>query len=272
MIKLSIITINYNNEKGLKDTFESIFNQTYKDYEYLVIDGKSNDGSQSLVEKYKNQIDYWVSENDNGVYHAMNKGIRKAQGEFLLFLNSGDILSETKTLEQVIPQLDSNRGIYYGDVKRKKENRLSKRVYPDKLDFSFFYSNSLCHQSSFIKRELFERFFYYNENYKIAADWEFFIYTICKENVPYKHINQVVCTYDFSGMSSQKENADVHLEERLLSIQKYFPAFNEDYKDISKLKSKRTQQLFHIKNYKLAWNILKGFMNMILLFLPKLKK
>ena len=272
MKKLSIITINYNDEKGLKDTFESVFNQAYKDFEYLVIDGKSNDGSKKLLETHAHQIDYWVSEPDKGVYNAMNKGIKQAKGEYLLFLNSGDTLYENTTLEEIIPQLDSKNDIYYGDVKRKKENRLSKRTYPEKLDFSFFYSNSLCHQSSFIKRELFERFFYYNENYKIASDWEFFAYAICKENAPYKHLNQVVCLYDFSGMSSQKENANIHLEERLQSIEKYFPAFADDYKDISKLKAKRTQQLFHIQNHKWAWKILKGFMNLILLFLPKLKK
>ena len=90
--KLSIITINYNNLEGLKRTVESVINQTSKEFEYIVIDGGSNDGSGAYIESKSEHIDYWVSEPDKGIYNAMNKGIAKASGEYLLFLNSGDHL------------------------------------------------------------------------------------------------------------------------------------------------------------------------------------
>ena len=98
--KLTIITINYNNLEGLKRTVESVLNQTWQEFEYIVIDGGSNDGSAEYIESQSEHIDYWVSEPDKGIYNAMNKGIAKARGEYLLFLNSGDHLYSAKVLEE----------------------------------------------------------------------------------------------------------------------------------------------------------------------------
>jgi glycosyltransferase involved in cell wall biosynthesis len=268
-MKLSIITINYNNDDGLEDTFKSVFEQTFKDFEYLVIDGGSDDDSLNIIRNHEDKIDYWVSEKDKGVYNAMNKGIKVAQGDYLLFLNSGDYFYENVTLQEIIPSLQSNKDIYYGDIKKKKGNRLSTKTYPEKLRFSFFYTGALCHQSTFIKKELFFKYFLYNEDYKIMSDWEFFIFTICKENVSYQHIDRIICIYDFSGISSDKKFTDIALKERKQTIDTYFPAFSEDYKTLDKLNAKRTQQLFYIEKFPFAWKILKGLINLILLFLPK---
>ena len=101
MPQLSIITINYNNLAGLQKTFESVFNQTFQDFEYIVIDGGSTDGSKELIEQYHDKIDYWVSEPDSGIYNAMNKGIVRANGEYLQFLNSGDSLLGENILKNV---------------------------------------------------------------------------------------------------------------------------------------------------------------------------
>src|SRR6478735_1115877 len=104
-IQLSIITINYNNLQGLQKTIESVVSQSFKDFEYIIIDGGSTDGSKVLIEKYSESITYWVSEKDNGIYPAMNKGIQVANGEYLLFLNSGDWFYENTTLSMAIPML-----------------------------------------------------------------------------------------------------------------------------------------------------------------------
>ncbi len=137
---------------------------------------------------------------------------------------------------------------------------------------AYFYTNALCHQACFIKRQLFHDHFFYNEDYKIYSDGEFFIYTICKMNVPYKHLNLIISIYDFTGISSNPKYEKLHEEERLKSIDKYFPLFAEDYKVLVKLNSKRVKQVFHIENYPVAWKIVKGFLNLVMLFVPKIKK
>jgi len=266
---LSIITINYNKGEGLIKTVNSVLNQSFSDFEYIVIDGNSDDGSVEFLESIDAKCFRYISEPDFGIYNAMNKGIKVAQGEYLLFLNSGDYFYENSTLQEVIPSLQSNTDIYYGDIKKKKGNRLSTKTYPEKLRLSFFYTGALCHQSTFIKKELFFKYFLYNEDYKIMSDWEFFIFTICKENVSYQHLDRIICVYDFSGISSDKKFTDIALKERKQTIDTYFPAFSEDYKILNKLNAKRTQQIFYIEKFPFAWKILKGLINIILLFLPK---
>ncbi|MFT4805390.1 MAG: glycosyltransferase involved in cell wall biosynthesis, partial [Psychroserpens sp.] len=105
-MKLSIITINFNNAVGLKKTIESVVNQTSNDFEYIVIDGGSNDGSVDVIKEYEAKVSYWVSEVDKGIYHAMNKGILLAKGDYLEFLNSGDILVNETVIQKIIPELN----------------------------------------------------------------------------------------------------------------------------------------------------------------------
>lgn len=267
--KIAIITINYNDCLGLQKTFDSVFSQTYRDFEFVVVDGGSTDGSKELIQKHKDKVSQWVSEKDRGVFHAMNKGIRMASAEFVIFMNSGDIFNASTTLDEVIPDLTADYDIYYGD--NYKESPSSKRLktYPEKLNFSFFYTSSINHQSTFIRRSLFEKYFYYNENYKIASDWEFFVYTICHQNVPYRYLKKTIAIYDFTGMSSNPKNSDLFRNEKMLTIEKFFPAFVDDYKNVSEVNSKRYLQFQYIKSRKYAWKILKAIMSVILLFLPK---
>jgi glycosyltransferase involved in cell wall biosynthesis len=269
-MKFSIITVNYNNAAGLEKTIQSVISQTYADFDFVVIDGGSSDESRSIIEKNSDRISYWVSEKDTGVYNAMNKGIRAARGEFVLFMNSGDVFFDANVLENANPFITGEHGIYYGNNIKKSPSSERLKTYPSKLNFSFFYSSSLNHQSTFIKKSLFDDLFYYNENYKIASDWEFFAYAICHENVPYKYLDQTIAIYDFTGISTT--SSELLKEEKFTSIKKYFPTFEDDYIDLSRLNSKRVQQVFHIANYLFAWRILKNFISFLLLFLPKLKR
>ena len=273
MPKIAIITINYNDKNGLQKTINSVVSQTFTDYEFLVIDGGSNDGSKEVIEQNASKIHYWVSEKDSGVYNAQNKGIKAANSEFVIFMNAGDIFHDEKVLETVSAQLTSEFDIYYGNNYKVKENG-SKRLktYPERLDFSFFYTSTLNHQSAFIRKALFEKYFYYTETFKIASDWEFFIYTICKENVPYKYLNTTICQYDFTGMSSTGKYEEYARKEREEVLQKYFPLFVEDYKRMNVVNSKRVGQFLHLQQYGLPWKLLKGFLSVLLLFVPKMKK
>ncbi len=270
-MKISVITVSFNNKNELEKTIQSVVNQSYKNIEYIIFDGGSSDGSKEILEKYSDKISFWASEKDNGIFNAMNKGIVKSSGEFIIFLNSGDTFYENTTLENAVKSFDTTHQIYYGNVIRIRKDRESFRTYPEVLDFSYFYNGSLCHQATFIKRQLFFDYFLYNENYKIAADWEFFIYTICKENIPYKYINQTICYYDFNGISSTGKYAEIHQQEKNETLQKYFPTFVNDYKSVAKLNEKRTKQFLYIEKFPLAWKITKAFINIILLFLPKKK-
>jgi glycosyltransferase involved in cell wall biosynthesis len=272
MNKISIITVNYNDKIGLKKTIESVVKQTFVDYEFIIIDGGSTDGSREIIEEYADRISYWVSEPDKGIYNAMNKGIRSATGYFVLFLNSGDIFYDNKVLSEIDSLIGIDFDIYYGDIIVKKQNSQRLKKYPDELSFSYFYTNALCHQSCFIKRELFYEHFFYNEDYKIYSDGEFFMYTICCKNVPYKHIDLTISIYDFTGISSNPKFEKLHQEEKFKSINKFFPLFAVDYKVLSKLNSKRIRQLLHIQKYPFAWKIVKALVNIIMIFIPKLNK
>ena len=132
MQKLSIITINYNNFEGLNRTLKSVINQNLKNFEYIVIDGGSTDGSKELIEKYADKISYWVSEPDRGIYHAMNKGIVKASGEYLLFMNSGDLFYNNFILNEVIDDISKYDLIYF-DILIRDGNKEYPKVSPKNL-------------------------------------------------------------------------------------------------------------------------------------------
>jgi glycosyltransferase involved in cell wall biosynthesis len=274
MTKISIITINYNDLKGLQKTFNSVVNQSNKDFEYIVIDGGSSDGGKEFLEQNSDQLKYWISEKDSGVYNAMNKGIKAATGEYLLFLNSGDFLVDDTIIDRVLQSIDGNVGIYYGNLYcSQNSKRFSLWTPPDILSFSYFLNYSLPHPASFIKKELFNKCFYYSENYKIVSDWEFFIFCICKLNVSYKHIDLIVSDFDFEGMSSIKENENKILLEKKTVFTKHFPLFMDDIKVLEFGNSRRFKQFQHIKENQFKWTLLKGFLSLLLLFKSvKIKK
>jgi glycosyltransferase involved in cell wall biosynthesis len=266
MHKLSIITVNFNNKEGLQKTIQSIESQTWQDFEFIVIDGGSTDGSTQLIEECQ-RINYSLSEKDNGVYNAMNKGIRMAKGEFVLFMNSGDCLHSEDTLSKVSTMLDTDYDILYGNNYEINLHSKKLKTYPDELTFSFFYLHSLCHQATFIRRKLFDALFYYNEEYKIASDWEFFIYAICYKEVSYKYINEIICDYDMIGISSL--NREQSKSERLQTVAKYFKAFEKDYLIFNELNSKRIRQVLYIKKNRFAWRIMKWMIDLVLIFHKK---
>jgi glycosyltransferase involved in cell wall biosynthesis len=267
--RFSIITINFNDKLGLQKTIESVISQTFADIEFIVIDGDSSDGSKLVIDQYSNQITKWVSEKDNGIYHAMNKGIKIATGDYLLFLNSGDIFIDQKVLTAAANNIDGNADLYYGDIYFNQKDKITKVNFPSKLTFDFFFDNNLSHQATFIKRVLFDTIFMYNEAFKVASDWEFNIYAVCKANVSYSHLNQYITIYDGAGISSDENNRKTISEERNITINKYFPAFKADYERLSLFKQRRVKQFFLIKEHKSAWEVLKVLMKFILLFIPK---
>ena len=238
MPKLSIITVNYNNLIGLKKTIDSVFKQTFSDYEYIIIDGGSIDGGKEYIEEHASKFVYWVCEKDNGVYEAMNKGIKHANGDYLLFLNSGDCFFDSETLSKLF-SYPFDEDIVYGDVVWEKFDESDTQMhqhFPDKISFEYFTKNSLPHQSSLIKKKLFDTVGLYDEKCRIAADWAFFIVAIYKYNCSYLHIDIPVSICGRDGISCSPENQHQISMERAFILNTHFSSFIAELNDYHLLK------------------------------------
>lgn len=223
MPEVSIITINFNNVVGLKNTVESVISQSFQGKEYIVIDGGSTDGSAQLIEQYSDRLTYWISEKDAGIYNAMNKGIKAAKGEYLLFLNSGDCFVNEQILEKVQAELTGAEIIYGNGILITESGELIPHEMPEALDLVFFSRASLFHPSTFIKRELFDRHGLYNEENRIVSDWEFFLKTIILHNVPVKKIAYNISMIEEGGISRKKENFPMVMGEIEAGLKRHFP-------------------------------------------------
>lgn len=252
IMKLSIITVNLNNHEGLKKTLDSVACQTWRDFEHIIIDGASTDGSVEVIREYEKnqsgslyQVDShssspfilqsqiqalghselkgssfrsqesqpstinhrpytikWLSEPDTGIYNAMNKGIRMANGEYLLFLNSGDFFVDSNVVESVLPCLDST-DIVQGNTISLVDGRMQiERGYGrSDIDYIDVQKGHFLHQASFCKKVLFEKYGYYDESYRIDGDTVFFIRCLGKGNASFKYVDRTIAFFDGGGLS-----------------------------------------------------------------------
>lgn len=221
MLNLSVITINYNNREGLYRTLESVRLQNCKDFEYIVIDGGSSDGSLELLEEYEQYIDIWVSEPDKGIYEAMNKGVRKAKGKYCLFLNSGDWFHTDSVIRLSLPYLNSNKDLLIGfqiSAHKSGQRRRYNQCHPELMTMWRLIYCSIPHQATFIKRELLEKF-PYNQDYKIVSDWKFFLDLYARIDVSAEFIPVDIADFDTSGVSSTC--GLIHRKERMTVLDDY---------------------------------------------------
>lgn len=196
---ITIVTINLNNKDGLKRTIESVVNQTFFDkVEYVIIDGGSTDGSVDVIKEYDDKIAYWCSEPDGGIFPAMNKSIEHINGDYVLYLNSGDILNKNNVIERVYGELDKD--IVYGNEYKVNNKRILAR-FPDNLNENFFKKSALPHQSTFIRAELLKERGY-SEKWKVLGDWSWLRERIMVDKVSYKHLNFPISDYDLNGFST----------------------------------------------------------------------
>jgi len=232
MAQLSIITINFNDAAGLEKTIQSLTEQTFGNIEFIVIDGGSTDGSVEVIKKYENKISFWVSEKDNGIFNAQNKGLAKATGVYCLFLNSGDTLHSKTSVASVFhkkPHADlvacDMAFLYEIGIEIRKQ---SKQVKEETL-----FLSSIWHPATLIKRSVFDTYGNYNEKYRIAADYDFFLRTALVNEVSYQHLNIVLSNFDTTGVSSNPAHAKQHAEERRTIQKQYFD--DETIEHIEKL-------------------------------------
>ncbi len=219
-MKLSIITINYNNKQGLQKTIDSVISQTWKDYEWIIIDGGSTDGSKELIEQYQEHFAYWCSEPDKGVYNAMNKGIRKAKGEYLQFLNSGDCFHNQSVLAKIFNN-NVCGDIIYGNLNYVFKDKTLIDKYPSHLSIHFFLCRSIGHPASFIRSDLLKDG--YREDFKIISDWYKFLVWF-REGRTFYYVNDVISDFDTTGMSSI--NIDIIKKEKEIAFNELFSPIN----------------------------------------------
>jgi len=220
MPKLTIITIVYNNVRDIERTINSVINQTYKKIEYIIIDGKSTDGTLDIVEKYSNQISKIVSEPDKGIYDAMNKGLALATGDYVLFMNSGDEIYDEHTVQEVF---DSSPGadIYYGETEMYNDNweSLGRRRHeaPEQFDWnSFKYGMNISHQAIYIRKSILTP---YDLKYKYSSDIDWII-KAAKKSSNIVNVHRYVAKYLVGGMSKKKHRES--LKERFQIFTKYY--------------------------------------------------
>lgn len=230
-IKISIITVNYNDLKGLTKTVESVQEQSWQEFEHIVIDGGSTDGSITYLQENHHLFSHWVSEPDRGVYQAMNKGIFVANAKYVLFLNSGDNFFNKNALKNAVASLEDNDLVYCNQMVIGQKKRFLK-TYPNSLSFAYFLQDNIPHQATFIKRSLFETYGMFDENLKIIGDWKFFIDCICKYQVSYKHLDVTLVNFYLGGLSSTKENRHIMDSEKRAILLSGYKAFTQDIDNV----------------------------------------
>ena len=218
--KLSVITVVYNDVHHMERTMHSVFNQTYPNIEYLIIDGGSTDGTVGIIKKHENQITKYISEKDKGIYDAMNKGLALASGDYVLFMNSGDEIYAPDTIEQIFAS-QADADIYYGETEMYSENwqRLGQRRHkaPEKFTWkSFKYGMNICHQAIYIKRSLVQP---YDLKYHLSADIDWII-KAAKQANQIVNTKQYVAKYLSGGMSKKKHFQS--LKERFQIFSKHY--------------------------------------------------
>lgn len=210
---ISVITINYNNALGLKKTIDSVISQSFKNFEFIIIDGASTDNSVEFI-KQSERIDHWTSEKDQGIYDAQNKGILKASGEYLLFLNSGDVLTDSGILQKVSGHLSGKKSFYYGNLILDNKGVKEKHIAPRIIDLDFMLNSTFWHPCVFIRTELFKNFGLYNTSFRIVGDYEFFIRCLLKPGVTTEYLNEFITLFDGSGISNDSSQNELQQQER----------------------------------------------------------
>ena len=245
-MRLSLVTINYNNAEGLRKTLASVSAQSYSDFEHVIVDAAYTDGSVDIIKEYADQVLYpvvWSSEKDKGVYDGMNRGIKKATGEYVWILNSGDCAAATDTVERIMHILEKSNidillgnkiHVYPGD-KKLNDPLLVKRVNDEKprpMDVSMltFYTGTVPQDAAFVRRELFEKYGYFDEKMKICADWKLYLNMIALGGIQPMYVNVDVVLFDMTGISN--ENHELRIAEREAYLEDVLPAsVRKDYEN-----------------------------------------
>lgn len=260
-MKLSIITINRNNAIGLEKTLQSVNIQTFRNFEHIVIDGASTDGSVEIIKHLTNGSirRIWVSEPDSGIYNAMNKGIRMATGDFIQILNSGDMLAADDVEERMSAFLSSQASpqpsIFYGNMVKcfPDGRRMRDRCFAGQdITFLGMFTGTLNHNPAWIRRDLFEKYGYYDESLKIVSDWKWYMQAIILGEEKPVYVDMDVTLFDMTGISETNKALD--RDERKKVLVELFPqTVLADYERFAFPLEQIKRLKRHPWAYKLVW-------------------
>ena len=211
-IKISVITVCYNAADTLEKTIQSVLGQTYRNIEYIIIDGGSTDGTVEIIHRYANRLAYWVSEPDEGIYDAMNKGILVSRGKYIYFLGADDTLCENVLLE-IAPLLTHTHTIYYGDVYMINQ----KRSYDGLFSCYKLAIHNICHQAIFYSHSIYEERLY-DVNYRLFADYVFNIQSWGDKRIKFVYLPFIVANFNDCGRSSNKKNDSLFLKKNSMLV------------------------------------------------------
>lgn len=245
---------------------ESVFSQTSKDFEYIVIDGASTDGSAEYIRAHADQLTYWVSEKDSGIYNAMNKGVRAAKGEYLLMLNSGDFLVDDRVIERILPELDGTDIVQGNNIEEREGGVYRNRGF-GKSDIDLFdvMKGFFLHQASFCRRDLFEKYGYFDESYRIAGDTKFFMNCLGVHGATFKYVDIDVSNFDCNGISakpSYKWN-DPTKSEYMRIVRELFP---ERMFEFMAENDKKIRLYDYLHKHTWVWNLVMAVTHFAKLF------
>ena len=223
MVQLSIISICLNEKERMEQTILSVLDQSFKDYELIIVDGGSTDGTLDVIRKYQDRISVFISEKDTGIYNAMNKGIRRSSGEYLLFLNGGDRLYAGDILAKVFCE-PRDADIIYGNELFQKED------YQYVWDFSNvivnrFHTGPMPHACSFIRKRLFDAHGLYDESYYVAGDQAFFVREICRHKARTQFVPFIIAAANMYGRSCDPQNLPLIEKEKRKAIWQNTPIY-----------------------------------------------
>lgn len=195
--KISIVTVTFNASKTLEQTIQSIISQTYTNIEFIIIDGASSDDTINIINKYSNKITHWISEPDNGIYDAMNKALKLATGDFLIFMGADDVFFKPETIEKMAKQMINLNSVYYGNVILKGLNK----IHNGKFNKIKWGTTNISHQAIFYPQKVYKSY-EYNTKYKIYADYAYNL-TLLKDKVNFIYINEIITLYNMEGISAR---------------------------------------------------------------------
>lgn len=208
-MKMSIITVVYNNSRTLESAIRSVTTQTYKDIEYIIIDGGSTDGTLDIIKQYEDRLNYWCSEKDHGLYDAMNKGLQKATGEIIGILNSDDLYQDNDVISTVIDQFSKDKSLelLYGDLVYVNEydvNKVRRKWTSEEYNDSYFERGNVPpHPALFVKAHVYTIAGLFNTEYRLAADYEFMLRVFKKHNFKSKYVKRLMVRMRLGGETNK---------------------------------------------------------------------
>lgn len=245
-MKVSIITIAYNNLDGLRDTYQSIKRQTFGSYEWIVVDGGSTDGTKEFLQEHDSEIAWWCCEPDRGVYNAQNKGTEHARAEYCIYMNSGDSFYEDDVLERIFER-QTDADIIYGDwmlIFQDGTTRLGPA--PEVPDMAYFFNENICHQSMLVKTEIILNR-PYDESFSIYGDWDEWLNAFM-QGKRFERVDIVICKFIVGGLSTGESNTlDTKRKVEMQRLkEKYYP---EPWRKTMSRVGSIVQEYNALKNY-----------------------